>query len=52
MTCRGEVVGTAAEKEAIVYGEVDMEYVDKVRTNIPISSQRQTQVYTPAHPNN
>lgn len=47
---RGEVVGKAEEKEGIVYGEVDLDYVEQVRANVPISTQRQLQVYTPAHP--
>ena len=40
------------EKEAIVYGEIDLDQVEKVRKGIPISQQRRLQVYSPAQPIN
>ena len=46
--CRGKVVASAEEKETIVYGEVDVDYVTEVRTNIPISKQKRLNVYTSA----
>lgn len=45
---RGKVIATTEEKEAIVYGEIDLDYLEEVRTNIPISKQKQLLAYTPA----
>ncbi len=44
------MVASAQEKETIVYEEVNLDSVDEVRRNIPISRQRQLQAYTPAQP--
>jgi predicted amidohydrolase len=44
------VVVSTDEKESIVYGEVDLDSVAEVRRNIPISTQKRLEVYTPAHP--
>ena len=47
---RAKVVDGADAKEEVVYGEIDLDEVDKVRTNIPISRQRQLLAYTTALP--
>lgn len=47
---RGKVTASVDEKEGIVCEEIDLDYVKKVRTNIPISKQKQLQTYTPAQP--
>ena len=44
--------GSADEKENIVYGEIDLEKVEDVRKNIPISQQKRLQVYSPARAKN
>ncbi|ADU32437.1 carbon-nitrogen family hydrolase [Evansella cellulosilytica] len=41
----GEVVSEAGDKETIIYGEVDLLEVDKVRETIPIYSDRRTDLY-------
>lgn len=48
MASRGQVVASAEEKEMIVYGEVDLDYIAEVRTNVPISRQKRLNVYTSA----
>ncbi len=44
-------MASTEEKENIVYGEVDLDYVAEVRRNIPISTQKRVQVYSSAHTN-
>ena len=46
--CRGEVVANAEEDETIAYGDVDLDYLDQVRTSIPISKQKRVELYRPA----
>ncbi|XP_050708196.1 omega-amidase NIT2-like [Eriocheir sinensis] len=41
----GEVIATCEEKETIVYGDLDMDYVDKVRQMIPVLKQMRDDVY-------
>ena len=47
---RGEVVANAEEDETIAYGDVDLDYLDQVRSSIPISKQKRLQLYKPATP--
>ena len=49
-TVRGKVVASAEEKETIVYQDVDLDSVEEVRQNIPVSKQKRLQAYTPAKP--
>ncbi len=46
--CSGKVVATTEEKEAIVYGEVDLDYLDECRAGIPVTKQKRHDVYTSA----
>ncbi|KAB7500418.1 Nitrilase-like protein 1 [Armadillidium nasatum] len=41
----GKILGTAQEKEDIVYCELDLKHVNKVRKMIPITFQRRTDLY-------
>ena len=43
---RGKVVASTDETEGIVYGEVDMSEVDRVRTQIPITVQKRWDLYS------
>lgn len=43
----GKVIGTTEEKEAIVYGEVDLDYLDECRAGIPVTKQKRYDVYKP-----
>ena len=45
-TYRGEVVAKANEKEDIVYGDVDLEFLENVRKQIPVTHQRRLDLYT------
>lgn len=38
----GEVISSTEEKEAIVYVDIDMEYLQTVRSQIPIGVQRRS----------
>lgn len=42
----GEVVATTEEKEDIIYGEVDLGYVAKVRQELPLLKHRRTDIYS------
>lgn len=41
----GQVVSTCEEKEAIVYADLDMEYVTKVRQMIPVLNRKRNDLY-------
>lgn len=41
----GEVIATSEEDEAIVYADLDLDYVDKVRQMIPLRNQRRNDLY-------
>ncbi|XP_042230438.1 omega-amidase NIT2-like [Homarus americanus] len=41
----GEVISTSDENEAIVYADIDFDYVDKVRQMIPLRDQRRKDMY-------
>ena len=38
----------AEEDETIAYGDVDLDYLDQVRTSIPISKQKRLELYKSA----
>ena len=42
---RGKVVVSTDETESIVYGDIDLEEVEKVRAQIPVSSQKRRDLY-------
>jgi len=46
----GNVVATCDEKPTIISAEIDLEKVDQVRQNIPISKQRRFDVYSDIKP--
>ncbi len=41
----GEIVSQADEKETIIYGEIDMKYIRKIRTELPLLQHRRTDLY-------
>ncbi|SES80112.1 Predicted amidohydrolase [Salinibacillus kushneri] len=41
----GEILAEAGEEETILYSEIDIDQVDKVRTTIPIFSDRRSELY-------
>lgn len=41
----GEIIAQADEKETIVYGDIDLEYVKKIRQQLPLLKHRRTDVY-------
>uniref|UniRef100_A0A0P4VQK9 omega-amidase n=1 Tax=Scylla olivacea TaxID=85551 RepID=A0A0P4VQK9_SCYOL len=41
----GEVVSTCEDEEAIVYADLDMDYVTKVRQMIPVQKQKRSDMY-------
>jgi omega-amidase len=41
----GRVLATAATEEAIVYGEIDLDYVEDVRNQLPILKNRRPELY-------
>lgn len=41
----GEVIATSEEYEAIIYGDVDLDYVEKVRQMIPLRDQKRNDLY-------
>ncbi|EYE89050.1 carbon-nitrogen hydrolase [Fervidicella metallireducens AeB] len=41
----GEILNEGSEFEDIIYGEIDLDYVDKVRNEIPIYSHRKPELY-------
>ena len=43
---RGEVVVKAGEKEDIAYGDVDLEFLESVRKQIPVTQQRRLDLYS------
>ncbi|KAG7467201.1 hypothetical protein MATL_G00150790 [Megalops atlanticus] len=42
----GEVITKAGPEEAVVYADIDLQYLSEVRQQIPISSQRRTDLYS------
>ena len=46
LPCRGEIVKATAEKEGVVYGEVDLKFLGGVRDQIPVTKQRRHDVYS------
>lgn len=42
----GEVIAKADEKETIVYSEIDIDFLEEVRDQIPVTKQRRNDVYT------
>ncbi len=42
------MVATTEEKETIVYGEVDLDYLDECRAGIPVTKQKRHDVYNSA----
>ncbi|TMW63156.1 hypothetical protein Poli38472_002097 [Pythium oligandrum] len=42
----GEVVATCGHTEAIVYADIELENVDEMRRNIPVSVQKRTDLYS------
>ena len=45
---RGKVVSSAEEKEIIIYGDVDLDRLEEVRTSVPILKQKRQEVYKSA----
>ena len=43
---RGKVVVSTDETESIVFGDIDLAEVDKVRSQIPVSSQKRWDLYS------
>jgi hypothetical protein len=41
-------VSSAEEKEAIIYGDVDLDRLEQVRTSVPISKQKRQELYDSA----
>ncbi|XP_050690988.1 omega-amidase NIT2-like isoform X2 [Eriocheir sinensis] len=41
----GEVISTCEDEEAIIYGDLDMDYVNKVRQMVPVLKQMRDDVY-------
>lgn len=41
----GEIIDQADEKETILYGKVDMEYVEKIRRELPLLKHRRLDLY-------
>lgn len=46
LSCRGKVEASTDESEGIVYGDIDLTEVDKVRSQIPVTSQRRWDLYS------
>lgn len=46
----GKIVATCEEKPTIISAEIDLEKVDQVRQNIPISKQGRYDVYSDVKP--
>lgn len=42
----GDIVATCGEGEDIIYGEIDLDYVEKVRQELPLLKHRRRDVYT------
>ncbi|WP_090551112.1 carbon-nitrogen hydrolase family protein [Natronincola ferrireducens] len=41
----GEIVATTNEEESIIYGEIDLDYIKKVREELPLLKHRRTDLY-------
>ncbi|XP_064093772.1 omega-amidase NIT2-like [Macrobrachium nipponense] len=41
----GEVIATTEHEETVVYSDIDLDYVEKVRQMVPILKQKRTDVY-------
>ncbi len=41
----GEIMSQAEEKETIIYGEMDMEYLEKIRRELPLLQHRRVDLY-------
>ena len=44
-TIRGQVIATTDEKESVVFGEIDIDFINATRTSIPLTAQRRFDVY-------
>ncbi len=44
----GKVIATTEEKESIVYGDIDMDFLDECRAGIPVTQQKRHDVYNSA----
>ena len=42
----GKVVSKAGEKEEIILEDIDLEYLNQIRDQIPISKQRRSDLYS------
>ena len=42
------MVTSAEEEETIIYGDVDLDYLDQVRSSIPILKQKRLELYNSA----
>ncbi|KAK2175736.1 hypothetical protein NP493_711g02038 [Ridgeia piscesae] len=42
----GEVIAKAGHEEAIVYGDIDPDFVKKIRSQMPLTKQRRADMYT------
>ncbi|KAL1023420.1 hypothetical protein UPYG_G00040610 [Umbra pygmaea] len=42
----GEVISKAGSEETVIYADIDLQYLADVRQQIPITSQRRTDLYT------
>ena len=51
-TPRGEVVVTAGEEEVILYSDVDLNLLDSIREQIPVSKQKRHDIYQVVESNN
>lgn len=41
----GQVISKADEKETIIYSDIDLDYLDEVRDQIPVTKQRRNDMY-------
>lgn len=41
----GEIISRAGEEEEIIYGDIDLEYLDKVRKELPVLEHRRPELY-------
>ncbi|KAM8888125.1 omega-amidase NIT2 isoform 1-T1 [Synchiropus picturatus] len=42
----GEVISKAGAEEAVIYADIDLQYLSEIRQQIPITSQRRDDIYT------
>ena len=43
---RGKVVASTDETESVVYGDIDLSEVDRVRSQIPVTHQKRWDLYS------